>query len=316
MFLGVEIGGTKLQLGVGSGQRAEMVALERRDIDARRGAAAILDQIHEAASKLIQKHAVTRVGFGFGGPVRSDVVIKSHQVQGWDGFPLGQWCRETLGLPAVIGNDCDVAALAEARYGAGQGSHAVFYVTVGTGIGGGFVLNGHVYGKGRPAVSEIGHLRPGPSATSNHDTIESAAAGPGIAAAAIHRLKEDADSPDARDLRNRCDSKLEQLTAKHIGEAAVAGNILAREILRQSCQVLGWGIAQVVTLLAPNVVVVGGGVSLIGEDFFFTPLREEVRRFVFPPLADSYTLLPAQLGELVVVHGAIALAASQVENHS
>ena len=80
-------------------------------------------------------------------------------------------------------------------------------------------------------------------------------------------------------------------------------------MLGDACQVLGWAIAQTITLVAPEVIVVGGGVSLIGEQWFLSPIREEVARYVFPPLLESYRIVPAELGELAVVHGAIALAA-------
>ena len=100
------------------------------------------------------------------------------------------------------------------------------------------------------------------------------------------------------------------LTAKLIGELATAGNTIAMSAVFQATCVLGWAIGQVVTLTAADVVVVGGGVSLIGEEKFFDPLRREVDRYVFPPLAESYRILPASLGEEVVVHGALALAAT------
>ena len=94
-----------------------------------------------------------------------------------------------------------------------------------------------------------------------------------------------------------------------VAQAAAEGNEVAKEVLDHACQALGWALAQVITLLAPEVVVVGGGVSLMGEQLFFSPLRAEVERYVFPPLVGSYRLSPAALGELVVVHGAVALAA-------
>ena len=98
-------------------------------------------------------------------------------------------------------------------------------------------------------------------------------------------------------------------TGGTMAQAAAEGNAIAAEVLDHACQVLGWAIAQAITLAAPEVIVVGGGVSLIGEQFFFAPLRSEVARYVFPPLAGSFRLVPAGLGELAVVHGAVALAA-------
>lgn len=341
MFLGIEIGGTKLQLGVGTGDSPELAALVRQEIDPRRGAVGILEQIESAGIALLQKHSIERIGIGFGGPVNSltGVVTKSHQVGGWENVPLGRWCEETLGRPTRIGNDCDVAALAEAKYGAARGAGSMFYVTVGTGVGGGLVIGGQVHGAGRPAVAEIGHLRPGLHDDRADMTVESHASGWGIAAAAVARMTGQVSRPlDSvrpnvghssesvrqrldhvqqteeeyiADLLQRCGGDAEQLTAKMVAQAAAEGNEVAREVLAHACQVLGWAIAQVITLVAPEVVVVGGGVSLIGEQFFFSPLRAEVARYVFPPLKDSYRISAAELGETVVVHGALALAAQE-----
>ena len=341
MYLGIEIGGTKLQLGVGDGASDHLVATVRDDVDAQRGAAGILDQVESLAAALLQKYKVTRIGIGFGGPVNSQsgTVIKSHQVHGWNNVPLAAWCQQMFQLPTVLGNDCDAAALAEARFGAARGAGSMFYVTVGTGVGGGTVVGGKLQGSGRPAIAEIGHLRPGLHEHRAEMTVESLCAGPAIAAAAVARitgqvsrplesLRKNLEHPSARairqrmedvkltdseyvaDLLQRCSGDVELLTAKMVAQSAADGNEIAREVLQHATQVLGWAIAQVITLLAPEVVVVGGGVSLIGEQFFFAPLRDEVERYVFPPLLNSYRILPAELGELTVVHGAIALAAS------
>lgn len=310
MFLGIEIGGTKLQLGIGDGRGGELADLVRRDVDRQRGAAGILEQIERCGTELLRQHAIQRIGIGFGGPVNSitGVATKSHQVAGWDNFPLAAWCQDKLGKLTVIGNDCDAAALAEAKCGAGRGATSVFYVTVGTGIGGGLVLNGKLHGAGRPAAAEIGHLRPVPD-THPHWTVESLASGPGIAAAAWIAMGGDSniESPPAKKLADTRD----KMTARVVAEAAAAGDVLAGAVLLYACERLGWAIAQVITLIAPEVVVVGGGVSLIGEELFFQPVRAAVEQYVFPPLIGSYRIVPAGLGELAVVHGAIALAAGE-----
>lgn len=311
MYLGIEIGGTKLQLGVGLGDGSPFVDFARRTIDIARGAEGILEQIAEAAPPLIARHGVTRLGYGFGGPVRPHLgrVTTSHQVAGWDDFPLIEWTRKTLGIPAALGNDCDVAALAEARFGAGRGEEIVFYVTVGTGVGGGLVIDGRNHGLSRPAVAEIGHLRPGLDAIDPHTTVESLAAGPGIATFVRRELAgKPADHPNVADLIARAGS-VDAVTGKHVAEAAAAGNELAVRGFRSATRALGWAIAQVITIVAPSIIVIGGGVSLAGESLFFAPLREEVARYVFPPLAKSYRIVPAALGEEVVVQGALALAA-------
>lgn len=314
MFLGIEIGGTKLQLGVGRGDGSDFVAFERRDVDIARGGQGIRDQIRDVGRQLVASHKIERAAYGFGGPIFGSrgIVQTSHQVAGWDQFPLSEWTERELGIPTKLGNDCDVAALAEACFGAARGADSVFYVTVGTGIGGGLVFKRQIHGTDRPASAEIGHLRPGLSATTSKQTIESQAAGPGIAIATRARLEAMRQAgeatPDWDDLRERCEGDFQQLTTKSIGEAAMAGNQLAIEQYAAAMQVLGWGIAQLITLVAPEVVVVGGGVSLVGEEIFFAPLRAAVQQYVFPPLRESFRLVPAALGESVVVHGALALA--------
>ena len=137
-------------------------------INADRGAERIREQIVQGVDELLdarglQRRDVAGIGMGFGGPVDANrgFTMTSHQVGGWDNFPLTQWVDDTLGMQAVLQNDADTAALAEAHYGAGRGFDPVFYVTVGSGIGGGLILGGKIYrGSGRGAA-EIGHLRPG-----------------------------------------------------------------------------------------------------------------------------------------------------------
>ena len=331
MYLGIEIGGTKLQLGVGDGAGANFDAFERYDVVPEHGAAGILQQIRSAAGKLRQRFDLKRVGFGFGGPVDAAAgrVITSHQIGGWTDLALADWVQDNLNLPAVLGNDCDCAALAEARYGAGRGHRTVFYITVGTGVGGGLVINEQVHGADRPAVAEIGHLRPGMLADDPHLTVESLASGWGIAATARACLRDEPqrDEPqrpvdrllpqgrpvlnesDHRDLKERCGGDPESLTTLMVGEAAADGNGGAREILRTGTDTLGWAVAQVMAIVAPDVVVMGGGVSLMGDELFFGPIRAAAARYLFPPLADACHLTGPQLGEEVVVHGAVALAA-------
>ncbi len=310
MRLAIEIGGTKLQLGVGTGQGGPLVELLRRAVDRGEGAEGILRQIAEAAPPMISKHQVTGAGIGFGGPVDPSAgrTIKSHHVEGWSDFPLVAWCRDNLHLPAVLGNDSDLAGLGEARFGAGQGARVCFYSNVGTGIGGALVVEGRLYTGSGGIASELGHLRPGLKCEGPQEVLESIAAGWGISMTA-RRLMADADAGEAAELASRCGGRAEQLTARHVAEAAAAGSRLARDVLDRACRAYGWALAQMITLLAPDVVVLGGGVSLAGEDLFFAPVRDYVARYVFPPLAGTYRIVRAQLGEEVVLHGALALAA-------
>lgn len=317
MFLGIEIGGTKLQLGVGPGDGAPLIALARLDVEPQRGAEAIRRQIEQTGKALIAQHGISAggisaVGIGFGGPVDAAAgrTLVSHQVDGWENFPLADWSRRTLGLPTAVGNDSDLAGLAEARFGAGQGHRVVFYTNVGSGIGGALLVEGRLYRGGAGVASELGHLRPGPQSDRPDQTIESIASGWAIAANARRKLTEpgQTDEKAVADLLRRCHGQVERLTTAIVAGAAAEGNALARDVLDHAWRTYGWAVAQMITLLAPNVVVIGGGVSLVGEELLFAPLRKYVDRYVFPPLRGAFKIVSAQLGEQVVVHGALAVA--------
>jgi glucokinase len=161
-FLGIEIGGTKLQLAMGPGDWT-IAALERRVIRPEAGAKGLLDQIAEAHACLVSSShgRPAAAGIGFGGPVDVDrgVILRSHQIEGWEGFALADWVREVMGIPLVsIQNDADTAGLGEARFGAGRGLSPIFYATIGSGIGGGLIVDGRIYRGSGLGASEIGHL--------------------------------------------------------------------------------------------------------------------------------------------------------------
>ncbi len=290
MFLGIEIGGTKLQLGLGEGD-GTIVKLWRDSVDPALGGAGIRAEIVRNYAGLLQSAGlkpsdIRGIGVGFGGPTddATHSTITSHQIAGWDNFPLAGFLHENLGSPAVICNDADVAGLAEAHFGAGKGLSPIFYITVGTGIGGGLIIDGKIYrGVGRGAA-EIGHVRP-----FGDTTLESYASGKGIA------------EQYARRGVGHC-------STMRIVEQAQQGHTLSLAILHGATQALAEGISTVIKLLCPRRVIIGGGVSLMGDALFFDPIRKSVAERGFKPFAGLTDIVPAALGEEVVVHGALALA--------
>jgi glucokinase len=301
MYLGIEIGGTKLQLGLGRGDGV-LRGLWRGTVDPAAGGDGIRRQILAAVPDLlaaanVERSALRGVGIGFGGPVDDATrsVIKSHQIAGWDGFPLADWLGEALGLPAVLGNDADVAGLAEARFGAGKGLSPVFYITVGTGIGGGLIIDGEIYRGVGKGAAEIGHLLvPSPSDPADVQILEHFAAGWGIEA----RAARFGGLPP---------------TAKAIAAAAKQGERNALQLLDEAVSALAFAIRQLIPLVCPRRIVIGGGVSLAGEDLFFAPLRRKLDERPFAAFAGLTDIVPAALGEEVVIHGALALARQKVE---
>ena len=318
LLLGVEIGGTKLQLGLGLGTGV-LIDLERRRVEPEKGGEGIRDQIEQATADLRARNrtspeAVAALGIGFGGPVDAErgVVTVSNQIEGWAGFPIADWARRTLGIPRVVlQNDAATAALGEARFGAGIGHNPVLYVTIGSGIGGGLIVDGTIYrGAGRGAL-EIGHLiiDDGPdldpsASPESRTTLEGCASGWSIAREASRCFDPAACGP----LHRLCGGDASRITAEVVARAASEGDPTALRVLARAQTAVARALAHAATLLGPRRIILGGGVSLIGNDLWFEPIRRATEARVFPPFRSSYDIVPAALGEEVVVQGALALA--------
>jgi glucokinase len=317
MYLGIEIGGTKLQLGLGPGD-GTLAGLWRGTVNVAEGPEGIRRQITAAVPELLSRTGLDRaqvkgVGIGFGGPVddATHTVIKSHQIEGWDDFPLADWIEDLLGWPAVLGNDADVAGLGEALFGAGKGFSPIFYITIGSGIGGGLIITGQIYrGCGRGAA-EIGHLQMSGEYWNSggpYDNVPLESLASGWAIEQMVRSRAEYLGEESRLLRQLAGGEVSRITAREIAEAAEAGDRIADWALAEARHQLSIAICQVIALLCPRRIVIGGGVSLMGEQLFFEPLRHLVADRVFKPFAKCYDIVPAALGEEVVVHGALALA--------
>ena len=297
LALGIEIGGTKLQVGIGDGSD-DLLSLVRGSVDASRGAGGVRETIDALIKQAIKQANVSRdelagIGVGFGGPVDSKRgrVIVSHQIAGWDDYPLAAELEAKWKLPVRLQNDASTAALAEAMLGAGRGCERIFYITVGSGVGGGLVTRGMIdEGQGLGA-GEIGHTWVPHPRTGEAVLLESLASGWAIARRA-HDAQVFGDEP------------AEKATGQRVLEAARHGDERATKVIRESAQALAVGVNNVIALLCPEKVIVGGGVSLMG-DIWWQPLREAVARRMFKPFAGKCALEPAALGEAVVVLGAV-----------
>ena len=322
MYLGIEIGGTKLQLGVGAGD-GNLAGLWRETVDVKTGPEGIRRQITQAVPELLTKSGIDRarvqgIGIGFGGPVddHTHTIIKSHQIEGWDNFPLEKWMSDLLGMPAALGNDADVAGLAEALFGAGKGLSPIFYITIGSGIGGGLIINGEIYRGCGLGAAEIGHFRTlVPKGTFGLSLktvpLEALASGWGIENNVRWYFKHNRNRDRDSLLLALVNGDLSRITAQHIAEAVRQEDPVVKKLMLYPLIHLAEAICNVIALLCPRRIIVGGGVSLMGEQILFEPLRKLVARRVFKPFADCYEIVPATLGEEVVVHGALALARRQ-----
>jgi len=306
-LLGIEIGGTKLQLALGDAAGG----IQRRfrfAVDRDRGAAGIREHIAATLAEVRAGVRLAALGVGFGGPVdwRSGRICCSHHVSGWSDFPLGDWLRELSGVPVAVDNDANVAGLGEARAGAGRGQDPVLYVTLGSGVGGGLVCGGAIYHGAPPGEVEIGHVRLDRAGS----TVESRCSGWAV----DRRIREwITERPEC--LLARLAGPQTGGEARHLGAALAAGDADARRILDETAADLAFGLSHAVHLLHPAVVVLGGGLALVGE-----PLRAAVAAalpgFLMEAFRPGPAVVLAALAEDAVPVGALLLAAAAAELRS
>jgi glucokinase len=299
LYLGIEIGGTKLQLVLG-GETARIGHRLRIEVEPAHGAAGIRQQIEHALPKLTTDRSVEAAAVGFGGPVdwNSGTICRSHQIEGWSGFDLRQWLQQLTGAPVLVDNDANVAALGEAKFGAGMGCNPVFYVTLGSGVGGGLVTDGSIYHGASPGEAEIGHIRLDRKGT----TIESRCSGWAMDGRIIEAKRR---APHG--LLSRLVGDAIGGEARHLAKAVQQGDAAAEAILIQLADDLAFGLSHVVHLLHPQVIILGGGLAGVGE-----PLRAKVENSLRPHVMKAFRPGPkvalSALGEDAVPVGALVLA--------
>jgi glucokinase len=304
MLLGIEIGGTKLQLVLGD-EAGKMHVRQKLAFDRTGGAAGIRLLIERTLPELLSGCQIQKVGVGFGGPVdwETGKICRSHQIEGWSEFNLSGWLRQLTGVPVVVDNDANVAALGEGLCGAGVGFNPVFYVTLGSGVGGGLVVDGKIYHGAKPGESEIGHIR-----LDRHGTIVEARCSGWSVDARIRELK--LENPGS--LLARLTGHTAGGEAKHLAAAWQQGDASARWLLQETAEDLAFGLSHVVHLFHPAIIVLGGGLSGVGE-----PLRASVERALRPFLMEAFIPGPrialTALGEDAVPVGALELVCLREE---
>ena len=308
LSIGMEIGGTKTQVGIGTADGKLLPrGILRRPVVREHGAGGILQDLVSMvdeimASQNLPLSAVDKIGIGFGGPLDSakGVILKSYQVDGWTNFPLKGWAERQWRKPVFIENDASTAGLAESIVGNGCGCSRLFYITVGSGVGGGWIVNGKIDNGQGLGTAEIGHMWVTDPQSGELTELEQICSGWAIG----QRAREAATHTDS--LMKEMVGSVDNIDAKVVYLAAENGNETAIRILNETCQTLGMAISNVVALLHPERVIVGGGVSLMGP-LFWDALQKEFRSRVMPVFAPQVDLVPAKLKEDVVVIGALCL---------
>ncbi len=312
--IGVDLGGTKMAVGVVDSEQhihyqgnESSIGLTEDELVVDLGKE--LDEARDARSDVLA------AGLGIPATIDHDrgVAIQAVNLEISD-VPLRDLMREKLGLPVYIDNDANVAALAEFLFGAGRGARNVVMLTIGTGIGGGLILDGEIFRGSTGAAAELGHVvvqEDGPPCQGNcpnHGCVETLASGTAIAREGKKAAEREPDSALGKALDKG------PIVGKTVTELALQGDPLATEVVGDAGRHLGVALASLANIFDPDVIVIGGGVSAVG-DLMLDPAREELRTRALPPMNQTPVQL-AQLGPEAGMIGAAAMALIELDKES
>jgi glucokinase len=312
VIVGVDLGGTNIVVGAVTEDGRGLYGLASRPTPVTDGPDGVIARISEmvgdtvTAAKAVGATAVLGVGVGAPGPLdTARGVVHVAPNLGWRNVPLRDRVAALTGLSAALENDANCAVFGEWWMGAAQGAKIVVGITIGTGVGGGIVIDGKLYHGASDAAGEIGHTTIDSTGRrckcGNYGCLEAYASGPAIASRAVEGM----ESGEVSDIPRLVGGDLSKVTAQTVYEAAHAGDAFALEVVKDTARFLGTGVANLVNVLNPEVVVVCGGVTLAG-DRLLEPLRAEVKRRAFKPAADACRIVLGTLTGTAGVYGAAA----------
>ncbi|MEW5921440.1 MAG: ROK family protein [Bacillota bacterium] len=310
-YIGVDLGGTKIRVAL-AGVGDQIVAARSFPTGAGRGAAAVLQALQGGINELLagagcSRHAVAGIGVCAAGfyDREEDIMVHSPNLPGWDGLPLRRELEELFGLPVIVENDASAAAYGEYRHGAGRGQENLLLLTLGTGIGGGLVLGGKLYGGSRGFAGEIGHipmLPDGPRCGCGRSgCLEALASGTAIALEGRKLLAAGTSS-----LLREKKGDAADLGAADVFEAARRGDGAAGRIIEQASFFLGRALAIAANILNPGIIILSGGMAASGDQLF-EAVRRHFYASVSPPIAAGLEIAAAQLGADSGILGILAL---------
>ncbi len=320
LVAGVDVGGTNVVVGTLPEDGSDLYGLLTEPTDLSGPEATVRQIIRLLRTSFEQTRAAlgaeeaTVIGIGLGSPgpldTKTGVVLLTPNL-GWTNVPLRDLVSEATGLPATLDNDANCAVLGEWWRGAAQGGRVVVGITIGTGIGGGIVLDGKIFHGASDVAAEIGHMSIDATGLrckcGNYGCIEAYAAGPAIARRAVEGIEAGAESR----LGEFVGGDLSNVTAQSVSDAARGGDAFCLEVMRETARFLGTAVSNLVNIFNPDVFVICGGVTKAG-DLLFEPLRREVKRRAFAPAVAACRIVPGGLPGVAGVYGAAASFSVQV----
>ncbi len=315
-LLGIDIGGTKCAVIFGIDTDgvisiADKVRFDTADVQTTIGR--IIFELKGMCARHSLDASNTRgIGISCGGPLdsRKGIVMSPPNLPGWDNIPIVKLVEDATGIPASLQNDANACALAEWKYGAGRGTRNMVFLTFGTGLGAGLVLDGRLYSGTNDNAGELGHIRLsefGPVGYGKAGSVEGFASGGGIAQLAASAVKEKLMM--GQKVAWCPDGDLSAITARTVAEAAKAGDELAKSVYRTSATYLGRALAMVIDMLNPEVIAIGS-IFVRAEELIRPFMQAAIERDALPGAAAVCKVKPAELGESIGDIAALSLAAT------
>lgn len=313
--LAIDLGGTKIITAII--KDGKFLAKERSLTLADEGPQSVINRLLSSVDYIISLKnmdlsQLDSISLAAAGAIdfKQGLVTSSPNLPGWHDIPLRDIVMEKYRVKTFLLNDASAAALGEHRFGVGRGVNNLILLTVGTGIGGGIIINGQLYDGPSGSAGEIGHMTidvNGPSCTcGNIGCLEMLASGTAIAREARRRIAQGEKSS----LLKIVSGKIKNITAEKIGIAARGGDSLALDVIAEAGTYLGVGLVNLVNIFNPEMIIVGGGVAKLG-DLLLEPARRVVRERAFQISAQAVRIVPAQLGDKAGICGAAVFALEQ-----
>ena len=309
---GIDIGGTKIATALQT-LDGERIASRRLPTEVSLGPHKILENILQVIASMLVETKATLIAIGIGCPGPIDIghglVLSPTNLPDWIDFPIVELVDKRFGVPIRLDNDANAAALGEYFYGAGRGFKDILYVTISTGIGGAIICNGQLHHGIRASAGEVGHTIVKPDGIrcrcGIYGCLETICSGLSIA----RRMKETLAARNGKQIED-----LDEITAETVVEAVKRGDAAALSIWDETIKYLSIGVGNAITLIAPEAVIIGGGVASAGE-LLLEPLRREIRKNVTMLPIEKVKILKALLGSESGVCGALMLAQKVYEKN-
>jgi glucokinase len=322
-LLGIDIGGTKCRVSLGQDEGGELRFIAQGETHATGDHTPegmlkfLLEDIKSLAEKAAEKPAA--IGISCGGPLdqKQGLILSPPNLPGWDRIQVTEYFSNFTGIPAFLQNDADAGALAEWKYGAGKGCGSLVFITFGTGLGAGLILNNRLYSGASGMAGEIGHIRLaeyGPPGYGKAGSFEGFCSGGGIAhlaRAAVEAELQQGRSPGVCPSRE----ELEKLSARSVGIAAEKGDPLAKAIYAEAGRRLGQGLSIVIDILNPEIIIIGS-IFVRSRNELWPYAEEVIKKESLAKSREACRVVPSLLGDEIGNYAAITTAKYGLEQSS